>query len=181
MRSGAPPPHGARPASESSSRCHSAGNDDDSAFEHHAERDRADDTPVETEQLVAVHAAAHDAAAWVVAVARWRCGYEPPDVGPAWITAPRVARAATLVVLGEAFLRAAGLDVDMAAELDAARLKRAAGEMSALYNWSADDRGVTPAELQRRRAEPGRLAHQVDPEAVRRWVETGDSGEGAVT
>lgn len=133
--------------------------------------------PPDAELLAEVHTAAHDAARWLVAAARWECGYELPDLGPDWVTAPRIQRAATLVILGQAFLLKSGLDAEMAAELDAAALKQAAEEMAAAHDWT---RRVPLAELERRRSKSGRLTHRIDPAAVASWVASGRSDGGEV-
>jgi len=97
-----------------------------------------------------------------------RHGPIPSLSAAGWWTAPPIARLATVLVLGEAWIVH---DPDRAA---AERLRQLSWDLSAAYDWTAASRRPSHAELERRRAEPGPLARlKFDAEAARRWVETG--------
>lgn len=93
-----------------------------------------------------------------------------PGVGtPEWWAAEPAARLAGLLVCAEAYL------VTDPEGRAVAELKAMAEDLSAAYDWTAVSHRPSHATLTARRAEPGPIPGPVDPEAERRWVETGSS------
>lgn len=130
-----------------------------------------DDSPTELELLIAVHRLVETFRATVTD----RHGPVPALGSPGWWVAPPGAQLAALLPLAEVALLAPD-----PAQLAADRLKAASLDLCAAHDWVAASRRPSHAEVLRRRAEPGPLAGiEFDPDAAARWVETGDSNEGA--
>lgn len=150
-RSGGPPQHG-HPAPERSSRHHSAEDDYDGS--------------ASLEVLVAAHTAADRLVRAAHVLHR---GPFPAVQSPEWLDACWVVQAATLCVLGEAWL------CSNPERALAERFREMSHDLSGALDWTAVSRRPSFAELRRRRAEPGRLWRPFDAAAAARWVQTGSS------
>lgn len=140
-----------------------------------------EDSPTREELLAEARRLVHVAAgttpgvrevSWVDGRAVVRRALPPslPDVGsPEWWAAPSRTRIASLLVLAEAQLVA---DPDRQMR---ERLRQVSQAISSGMDWSETARHMSYAELERRRAEPGPNARQVDRGSLVRWVESGSS------
>ncbi len=89
----------------------------------------------------------------------------------AWWNAPDIAKIAGLLILSEAWV-ICDPERMVAERFKAASVAISEGDQG---GWRRPSR----SELAARRAQPGPMARPFDPIAARRWVETGDSREGA--